>query len=211
MDPKKQYYANLAATIIKNLNHRRMEGYYCNDKTEALQKALSMISEGDVVSFGGSVTLNEIGLLDALKERTDIRLLDRYSVPPEEENRILREAISSDTYFMSTNAITIDGELVNIDGRGNRIAALSFGPGSVIIIAGMNKVAPDLPSALARAKELAAAPNAIRLNLGTPCTITGRCGNCIGDKSICSNTIVTRRSHYANRIKVILVGEELGY
>ena len=112
---------------------------------------------------------------------------------------------------MSTNAITLDGELINIDGRGNRVAALIYGPEQVIIIAGMNKVATDEAAGLARARNMAAPPNCVRLNKKTPCAVTGRCGDCYGEESICSQIVVTRRSSQKNRIKVILVGEELGY
>ena len=211
MEPMKKYYETLANTIIKNLERRRIEACYCSTKEEALAAAMDLVADGSCVSFGGSMTIAEIGLLDALRAKEGIRLLDRYSVPPEELPQLMRESFFADTYFMSTNAITFDGELVNIDGSGNRVAAMIYGPSSVVNIAGMNKVSPDLPSAMARAKETAAAPNAIRLNRNTPCAETGHCGNCLGDDSICSHTVVTRRSAIPGRIKVILVGESLGY
>lgn len=112
---------------------------------------------------------------------------------------------------MSTNAITMDGELVNIDGSGNRVAALIFGPEEVIIVAGMNKVTADVPGAYKRVKNIASPPNCVRLNKNTPCAMTGQCGSCLGDDCICSQTVITRRSGIPGRIKVILVGEELGY
>ena len=210
--PKKTYYENIAKTIIKNLAKRRMEGYYCATAAEANEKVLSMIDSGTEVAFGGAMTLNESGILAALRERTDITLLDRDAAKtPEEAGKIYRQAFSADTYLMSTNAITMDGELINIDGRGNRVAALIFGPGQVIVVAGMNKVATDEAAGLARVRNVAAPANCIRLGKTTPCTVTGRCGDCFGDASICSQIVVTRRSSELNRIKVILVGEELGY
>lgn len=209
---KQTYYEALAKTIIKNLAKRRMEGYYCATAAEAKEKVLSMIDSGTEVAFGGAMTLNESGILAALRERTDITLLDRDAAKtPEEAGKIYRQAFSADTYLMSTNAITMDGELINIDGRGNRVAALIFGPGQVIVVAGMNKVATDEAAGLARVRNMAAPANCIRLGKTTPCTVTGRCGDCFGDASICSQIVVTRRSSELNRIKVILVGEELGY
>lgn len=209
---KQTYYEALAKTIIKNLAKRRMEGYYCATAAEAKEKVLSMIAPGTEVAFGGAMTLNESGILAALRERTDITLLDRDAAKtPEEVGKIYRQAFSADTYLMSTNAITMDGELINIDGRGNRVAALIFGPGQVIVVAGMNKVATDEAAGLARVRNVAAPANCIRLGKTTPCTVTGRCGDCFGDASICSQIVVTRRSSELNRIKVILVGEELGY
>ena len=209
---KQTYYEALAKTIIKNLAKRRMEGYYCATAAEAKEKVLSMIAPGTEVAFGGAMTLNESGILAALRERTDITLLDRDAAKtPEEAGKIYRQAFSADTYLTSTNAITMDGELINIDGRGNRVAALIFGPGQVIVVAGMNKVATDEAAGLARVRNVAAPANCIRLGKTTPCTVTGRCGDCFGDASICSQIVVTRRSSELNRIKVILVGEELGY
>lgn len=212
MNPKNTYYEKQAATLIKNLAKRQMEGFYCATAEEAKEKALSLIEAGTSVSFGGSMTLEECGILEALRGRQDITLYDRVTAKnPAEMDAIYRQAFSVDTFLMSTNAITLDGELINIDGRGNRVAALIYGPEQVIIIAGMNKVATDEAAGLARARNMAAPPNCVRLNKKTPCTVTGRCGDCYGEESICSQIVVTRRSSQKNRIKVILVGEELGY
>lgn len=212
MNPKQSYYETQAGTIIRNLEKRRMQGFYCATKEEALEKAMSLIEAGSQVSHGGSMTLEECGIMDALRAREDITFLDRAAAKtPEEQSAILHQALLCDIYLMSTNAITIDGELVNIDGNGNRVAALIYGPKSVIIVAGMNKVVPDVESGIKRVHEMASPPNCVRLNKKTPCSITGRCGNCYGDDSICSQTVITRRSGAVNRIKVILVGEELGY
>ena len=212
MNPKNTYYEKQAATLIKNLAKRQMEGFYCATAEEAKEKALSLIEAGTSVSFGGSMTLEECGILEALRGRQDITLYDRATAKnPAEMDAIYRQAFSVDTFLMSTNAITLDGELINIDGRGNRIAALIYGPEQVIIIAGMNKVATDEAAGLARARNMAAPPNCVRLNKKTPCAVTGRCGDCYGEESICSQIVVTRRSSQKNRIKVILVGEELGY
>lgn len=212
MDPKHICFENTAAEIIKNLKKRRMEGFYVPTAAEALEKAQSFLTPGCSASSGGSMTLQEIGLMDALRARDDVTFIDRESgTNPDEMLAIQRRAFSCDFYFMSTNAITIDGELVNIDGTGNRVASLIYGPKNVIIIAGMNKVTADVHSALKRVRSTASAPNCIRLNRNTPCALTGKCGECLGDDSICSQTVITRRSGFKDRIKVILVGENLGY
>ena len=155
MNPKHIYYETAAATIIKNLNRRRMEGYYCSTKEEALQKALSFLAPGASACSGGSMTLQEIGLMDALRSRSDITFLDRESgKTPDETKAIQRQAFSCDCFYMSTNAITMDGELVNVDGSGNRVSALIYGPDQVIIVAGMNKVTKDVHDGIKRVRPI---------------------------------------------------------
>lgn len=212
MTPMQQYYENTAKTILKTFDKRGFEGCYCPTKEDAVKKAMSYVESGMTVSFGGSMTLGESGVMDALKSRDDITFLDRGEAKtPEEAQEIYHKALSCDCYFMSTNAITLDGELVNIDGTGNRVAALIYGPANVVIIAGMNKVSATLEEACSRVKTKASPPNCLRLNRNTPCAITGKCHECFGDDCICSQTVITRRSAVKNRIKIILVGEELGY
>ncbi|MCD8323472.1 MAG: lactate utilization protein [Clostridiales bacterium] len=212
MTPKQQYYENTAGTIIKNMKKRRMEGYYCPTAAEAADLAMSLIQSGSTVGTGGSMTLEECGIMERLRAREDITFLDRAAgKTPEEVTNLLHQMLLGDVLLMSTNAITLDGELVNIDGSGNRLAALCYGPEKVIVVAGINKIAPDIPSAYRRVKDIAAPPNCVRLEKNTPCSHTGRCGECLGDDCICSQIVITRRSHAAGRICVILVGEELGY
>ncbi len=212
MNPKQMHYETLANTVIKNLAKRRIEGCYCATAKEAQEKALSYISAGASVAFGGSMTLEETGTLAALRRRTDIQLIDRANAKtPEDTKQMYRDAFSADFYLMSTNAITVDGELVNIDGNGNRVAALIYGPENVIIIAGMNKVAPNVEEAVDRVHSVASPMNCKRLERNTPCAATGVCADCTSPDCICCHTVVTRYSRFENRIKVILVGEELGY
>ena len=212
MNPKNTYMETLANTIIKNMKERQIEACYCKTKEEAVKKAESYLTKGATVSFGGSVTLNECGMMDALKSNPDITLLDRSLAKTQEEREeILHKALSCDFYFMSSNAVTTDGKLVNTDGTGNRTAALIYGPKNVIILAGMNKVVKDEAAGIARIHEKAAPPNCIRLERKTPCAITGVCGDCQSPDCICCETVITRRSSVPNRIKVILIGEELGY
>ena len=211
MNPKKKFYETAAETLIKNLDKRGMEAYYVDNKDDALKMALRFVTPGSSVSWGGSMSINEIGLIPALKA-WDCTVLDRTVPKTEEEKKeFFGKVAVCDYYFMSTNAITMDGELVNIDGTGNRVASLIFGLSNVVIIAGMNKVADNLESAVDRARNTAAPMNTIRLDRKTPCTQVGRCMDCMSPDCICNQFVVTRRSAPAGRIKIILVGEELGY
>ncbi|MEE1015151.1 MAG: lactate utilization protein [Lachnospiraceae bacterium] len=211
MSPKETANQNLANTIIKNMAKKNLEGYYCATSAEAVEKALSLMPEGSSVTWGGSMTLTECGLMDALKT-ANYEIIDRDTAKtPEEARAMYGKQVMADYFLMSTNAITMDGELVNIDGRSNRVSCLCWGPQNVIIIAGMNKVALDVESALKRVRNFAAPPNAVRLNKNTPCAQTGKCADCYSPDCICSQIVITRRSSTPNRIKVILVGEELGY
>lgn len=211
MRVKKDYYKNLAATVMKGFTKRHMESYYCETIEEAKNLAMSLIPSGSTASFGGSMTLAETGVLDALRACEDITLYDRdRAANPEETKKIFHDALSADYYFMSSNAITADGELINIDGNGNRVAALIYGPENVIILAGMNKIVKNVEEGLSRTRNVASAQNCIRLGKNNPCALNGICGNCLSD-TICDQIVITRASRVPNRIKVILVGEELGF
>ena len=202
-----------AQTIIKGLEKRNMEGVFCETKEDALAKALSYIEEGSSVTWGGSMSISEIGLIDAVKNG-NYELIDRSVAQKYDEQReICSKAVLADYYLMSSNAITLDGELINIDGTGNRVACLTYGPKNVIMIVGMNKVVNDVEDGIKRVRNFASPPNTLRLGLKTPCSMTGRCGDCYGDTCICSQIVVTRRQSAAmrGRIKIILVGESLGY
>ena len=212
MNPKQQHYETLANTVIKNLNKRRIEACYCATVEDAEKKAFSYLTDGCTVSFGGSMTLDEMGMLTALRHNPNIRLIDRATATsPEEIKQMYHDALSADYYFMSSNAITVDGQLVNIDGTGNRVAALIYGPENVIIMAGMNKVAANVDEALSRVHNTATPMNCKRLDKKTPCAATGVCSDCLSPDCICNQVVITRRSGIEGRIKVILIGEELGY
>ncbi|MBQ8519760.1 MAG: lactate utilization protein [Agathobacter sp.] len=211
MSIKKEYYKNLANTVLKGFKKRFIEGYYCETAADAKELALSLVPNGASASFGGSVTLGETGILEALRNREDITLYDRDTANGSEEaKKIMHDALSCDYYFMSSNAITADGELVNIDGNGNRVAALIYGPEHVIIIAGMNKIVKNVEEGISRTRNIASPQNCIRLNKNNPCAINGVCGNCLSN-TICDQIVITRASRIPNRIKVILVGEDLGF
>jgi hypothetical protein len=215
MEAKKLFYKNQAETIIKNLKKRNMDGIYFESRDEASSYLADLIKEGQKVGVGGTQTLDWIGvkaMLSARADKGEISLFMRKPGQSEEEiNKLYLDSFSADIYLMSTNAITLDGELFNIDGRGNRVAALIYGPKQVYIIAGMNKVSPSLSSAIERARNIASPANCNRLSRKTPCSVTGRCSDCTSPDTICSQFVYTRHSGIPGRIHVLLVGEELGY
>lgn len=207
----KQSNAKAAATILGKLPKRNMEGWFFETRQEAVTKALELMPEGSVISWGGSMSISECGLMDAIRER-NYTLVDRdLAVTPQEKRESFARTVMADYYLMSTNAITMNGELVNIDGFGNRVACLCAGPQNVIIIAGMNKVVNSVEAGIERIRTKAAPPNTTRLNKDTPCARTGVCGDCFSPDCICSQTVVTRRSGVPGRIKIILVNEDLGF
>lgn len=211
MSAKKTYYENIADTLIEKFNKRGIEGYYCDNRDEAVQMAKRFLTPGCSISWGGSETLEEIGLLQEINS-SDYIIYDRHTAKtPEERSEMYSKIVTADYFFMSSNAITLDGQLINIDGAGNRVACLITGPKNVIIIAGMNKLATDVNSGIERVRNMAAPANTVRLNLKTPCSELGRCGNCLVDDCICCEIVITRKSRIPGRIKVILVGEELGF
>ena len=209
--PKETFYENQAATIIKKLNMRKMEGYYCKNVEEAKAKMLELIgNEKKTVGYGGSMTLDENGFKDSVTAAGHELIIRENYKTPEEEKELKSKLTNADFFLMSTNAITLDGELVNIDGRGNRVSYLIYGPDNVIVIAGMNKVVSTVEDGYRRIRNIATPPNCNRLDCKTPCATTGKCGECFTD-SICCEFVTTRMSQVPNRIKVILVGETLGY
>ena len=209
-DPKKLYYEKRAALLIKNLKSRHFDAYYCENKETALKKALELISSGASVGWGGTITAQQIGLIDALKNG-NYRTKDRSTAnTPEERLEAERNALFSDVFLTGANGLSLDGQMVNIDGYGNRVAAIIYGPKSVLVIAGMNKVVDTLEEAVSRARTVAAPANQQRFQRNTPCTVTGACADCKSEDCICNQIVITRHCRPAGRIKFILVGEELG-
>lgn len=211
MSCKTQSYANTAKTIIKNLEKRNMNGYYCETADDALALIKSLLPENASVTNGGSETLVETGIM-ALIQSPKYQFIDRKSAKtPEEVKALYGKIVTSDYFFTSTNAITLDGELINVDGNGNRAACLIHGPSHVIIVAGMNKVVPNTEDGIRRVRNFAAPPNAVRLGSKTPCAVTGVCADCQSPDCLCCQTVITRRSRHTGRIHVILIGENYGY
>lgn len=203
----------VAKTIIENLEKRRMEGSYAPSAAQAKKEILAMIPKGAVVYRCGSMTAVGIGLWGEMATLPGVRIIDPYQsgLSQEEGFALRRQGLTADVMIASSNAITLDGRLVNLDGSGNRVAAMAFGPGKVILVVGMNKVAPDLDSAMARVKHYAAPVNAIRLGLGNPCVETGLCADCGSPQRICNIWTIIERQMIKGRIHVKLVGENLGY
>lgn len=211
MTPLQIYNKLLAERTIDGLEKRNMQGFYAETKEEAVKLALSLIPKKSVVSWGGSATLSETGLLNELKNG-DYKCLDRNDVETrEEKEEIAHQALNADYYLMSTNAMTIDGQLINIDGNGNRAAALIYGPKNVVILTGINKICDTYEAALNRARNKASIPNVIRFDCGTPCQKTGKCMDCLNPATVCCQFVHTRFSRIKNRIKVIIIGENLGF
>ncbi len=201
----------LAQKIIRNLASRNITGYYAANREEALRKALELIPRGASVSWGGSASITEIGLKNAV-QCGDYTVYDRDSAADKEEKRRVElQAFGADWFLASANAVTEDGILVNIDGNGNRVACLVYGPEHVLFIVGMNKVVRDLDAAVSRARNEAAPVNATRFQGKTPCCATGSCANCLSPDSICCQFLVTRYERHPGRYHLILVNDSLGF
>ena len=208
-DPKKMYYDKRGEILVKNLTSHGFEAYYCENKEAALAKALELIPKDATVGWGGAMSAQQIGLLDAMNEG-QYNAIDRDKAPnPEEREKAMRACLQADYFITGANALSIDGQMVNIDGVGNRVAAIVYGPKYVVVIAGMNKVTDSLEAAVIRTRTVAAPMNKQRFPLQTPCAVTGVCGNC-KTEGICNQLLITRNSKPIGRIKMILVGEELG-
>jgi len=201
----------LSVKIIEGLKSRNMTGYYAHNKEEALEIALSLIPEGATIARGGSMTVNEIGLTQAL-EGGNYNFTNREKLKTPEERRAAEiAAYDSDVFVTSANAITDDGILVNIDGNANRVSAIAYGPRKVICVVGINKVASDIDSAMKRARNEAAPINAARFGLATPCCKVGTCMDCKSPDTVCCEFLITRYSKHNDRIHVIIVNDNLGF
>lgn len=197
---------------INSLEKNNMNGYIVNSKEELIDKIISLTNEGDKVSCGGSMSLVETGVMDHLRSgRYDFLDREKEGLSSNDIDRIYRESFFADTYFSSSNAITEDGELYNVDGNGNRVAALLFGPKKVIIVAGANKIVKNLDEAIKRNREIAAPANAKRLNKSTPCTKVGYCMDCKSPEKICREYTVIKSQRDNNRIHVIFLNDNIGY
>lgn len=213
MTPKEKRNALLAEKLVGNLKQRHYEAFFCHTAQEAVEKITGMIPEGSSVTWGGSMTIRDMGLTRALHNKEGLDIWDRDLAPDREAaQEIYRRAFYADYYLSSVNAMSEDGEIVNIDGNGNRVAAITFGPKHVILVVGINKVAQNLEAATSRARSLAAPVNMMRFaDLNTPCKHDGTCHDCKSPDSICNYIQIMRNSHPAGRHIVVIVGEELGY
>lgn len=201
----------LGEKLVKELASRNIEAFYTESKDAALAKALELIPEGSSVGWGGSMSIDEIGLRQAIIDGNYAEIDRDTAASPEERTKLLHDILSCDYFITSCNALSEDGIIVNIDGVGNRVAAIAYGPAHVVIIAGINKVVHSVEDALSRARNEAAPINAQRFDINTPCKKTGACFDCKSPDTICCQFLVTRFSRETGRIKLILVGEELGF
>lgn len=207
---KKLCYEKRGHLLVKNLQSRHFEAYYCDTKESALEKALELIPQGASVGWGGAMSCQQIGLMDAIR-RGNYKPVDRDKCASDEEKKQCeKNAMFADVFLTGANALSLDGQMVNIDGTGNRVAAIVYGPKAVIVVAGMNKVVDDLDVAVQRARTVAAPMNQQRFQLPNPCTATGTCADCKSATCICNQILITRNCRPQGRIKFILVGEDLG-
>ena len=212
MTPNEQRNERLGAKMVKNLQRRHFDAYYCATASEAKAKVNELIPDGSSVTWGGTMTVRDMEIPQMLRERGTLDVWDRDLVEtPEEKQEMYLRAFQADYYLSSANAISEDGVIVNIDGNGNRVAAITWGPQHVIFVVGMNKVAQDPEAALKRARSTASPINAARFDIQTPCQLDGQCHNCNSPQSICNYIHFLRNSSKPGRIIVILVGENLGY
>lgn len=204
--------------LIKKLEGNNISVQYVKNKQQAFDCVMSMIPEGSVVGFGDSLTLKQIGILDAL-EKGHYTFLNPWKpgTGVKESIKIKKQALTSDVFVTGTNALTLDGKIVNVDGHGNRVAAMLFGPNKVIIVAGINKVVENLEAALKRIRDRAAPANVKRhteFDPMPPCGTTGVCSDCLSPWRICNKTVIIERqynnSKYKPIITVVIVDEELG-
>ena len=210
-EAKELYYEKLGKLLLKNLQSRHFEAYYCADRKSALEQALKLIPAGARIGWGGAVSVQQIGLFDAVKSGA-YQPIDRDACATQaEREEAMLECLGSDGFLTGVNALSLDGQLVNIDGTGNRVAAIVYGPKTVLVVAGMNKVAATLQDAIQRARTVAAPMNQQRFLRDAPCSYSGMCADCKSDGCIFNQLLVTRNCRPAGRIKVILVGEELGF
>lgn len=200
-----------AETVIKKFEKRGMEACYCATKEEAMKQVLSYIPEGASVTWGGTESMEEAGVCETIRTG-NYNFIDRKSAKtPEEARALYGKIVCSDYFLTSTNAFTKDGELVNVDGASNRVACIAHGPAHVIFLASMDKMCATVDDAIRRVHTHAAPPNAIRVKANTPCAKTGICADCLSPDCICCQTLVTRYSRMAGRIKIVLCGEKLGF
>lgn len=211
MDPKNSYYALRGRALVDNLKKRHFDAYYCEDREAALRKALDLIPEGSHVGWGGAASAEQIGLIEAVRKGNYIPIDRDKAETPEQRTELMRQCLLADVFISGANALSIDGHMVNIDGVGNRVAALVFGPGSVVVIAGMNKVMDSLEAAVSRARTVAAPINKQRFANITGCSVNGTCTDCKSEGCICNQILITRNCKPAGRIKFVLVGEDLGF
>jgi L-lactate utilization protein LutB len=212
-DENRQWHTNtIGKKVVDALQKNRFSAAYFPTAAEAAQEILKLITPADTVGFGGSATVKEIGLLDELTKRGNTLFNHGQSgLTPEESLDIRRKELTADVFLTSTNALTLDGQLVNVDGSGNRVAAMIFGPKKVIVVVGINKVVSDTHEAYKRIQFEAAPINNKRLNRPNPCTTSGICMDCQGPSRICNVTTIIKKASPQTPTFIFVIGENLGF
>ena len=207
----REFYGKRGEILVKNLQKRHFEAYYCATKAEALKQVLALIPAGSTVGWGGAISAEQVGVQNAVRAG-NYTVIDRDAVTDfAEKTRLMRQCFNADYFITGANALSLDGQMVNIDGNGNRVGMIVYGPKNIIVVAGMNKVCATVEDAVKRARTVAAPMNQQRFGLPNPCTCTGVCADCLTETSICNQILITRNCKPAGRIKFVLVGEELGF
>lgn len=212
---------NEVKIAMENLEKNGIKAFYTEKKEDVVPLIKSLVPAGSSVSNGGSVTLKETGVMDLL-ESGEYNFIDRRGLEGEELRQAYIGAFGCDAFFCSSNAVTMNGELYNVDGNSNRVACIVYGPKQVIMVVGINKIVPDINAAINRVKEISAPANTVRLDCKTPCAATGHCisldsdepylcDGCSSPQRVCCNYVVSAKQRHKDRIKVILVNEKLGY
>ena len=209
--PKELYYKKRGLLLVKNLKSRHFDAYYCDNREEALAKALELIPEGASVGWGGALSAQQIGLMDAVNAGPYYTIDRDKCKTAEEREQAAKDCLLADVFLTGANGLSLDGQMVNIDGTGNRVAAIIYGPKTVLVIAGMNKVTDTLEDAVRRARTVASPMNKQRFLNQTPCEVTGTCADCKSEGCICNQIVITRHCRPVGRIKFIIVGEDLGF
>ncbi len=212
-EAKKMGYEKIGQTVCKKLNSLGYSARYVSDKKEALEAVLELIPEGASVGVPGTVTVRQIGLIDELRKRgSKVSVHWDPDLKPEDRKQRLMEEMASEWLVTSTNALSADEcVFVNIDGTGNRVGAMAWAPGKLLYVLGINKITPDLGTAIKRARHTATPPNVIRLNYNVPCASLGHCVNCSSPDRVCRVVTMMERPPFGRECHVIIVGEELGY
>ena len=201
-------------TAVEALQKNGFDAVYFDDRAEAVDYMLGFVSSGMSIGFGGSMTLAELNMIDLVKQKGAQLALELTPADYEDFDalgRKLKKTVQTDIYFTSSNAVTLDGALVNIDGGGNRVTAMMYGPNKVIVAAGINKICRDEAAAWERIRMVAAPRNARRLNMPTPCAETGICVNCKHPARICRLYTVMRCKPFFTDVTVVIIGEPLGF
>ena len=212
IDEKKWHNEKLAKITIEKLRENNFTANYFSDRNKAVEHIKTLIPSGAEVGVGGSATLQELGIINIVKDKNAVLLFHGFqNLTLEEKNNIRRKQLVSDVFFTSANAITLNGEIVNVDGAGNRVAAMTYGPKKVVVVAGINKIVSDVRSGFERIRLYAAPKNNFRLGLNNPCVKTGICQDCSSKERICNTYSVIRKKALYSNIEIVLIGEALGF